>query len=175
MNIMSRQRADKSEYRVYYGVDSNAALKPQYVPQPKSDKKTQERKRREAKAARRFAVLRCWAFTLCAMVVAAMAFLIVTRNAEIYSNNRQIRNLAKEKTNMQILINTVEKEGSAGNEINSYFEIAENRLGLQYPKEESIVKVVLPAAFEEEVQETEESIDLYDAVLDFFSSLGKGD
>ncbi len=172
---MSRQRAVKSEYKVYYGVDSNAALKPQYVPQPKKDKKTEERKRHEAKAARRFEVSRFMAFTMCAMVIAAMGFFLLTRNAEIYSNNRQIRNLAKEKTNMQILINTAEKEGSAGNEINSYFEIAENQLGLQYPTEDSVIKVVLPAATQAEVQEAQESVDLYDAVLDFFSSLGKGD
>ena len=172
---MSRQRtAGKSEYRVYYGFDNNAALKPQYVPQPQKDKNAEARKRSQAKAERKTLNAYCWKFIMCAMVIAAMGFLIVTRNAEIYSNNRQIRNLAKEKTNMQILINTVEKEGSVGNEINSYFEIAENQLGLQYPKEESIVKVVLPAAFEEEVQETEESVDIYDAVLDFFSSFGKG-
>lgn len=171
---MSRQRAVKSEYRVYYGVDSNAALKPQYVPKPKTDKDAEKRRRSQAKAERKILNARCWSVILVAMVLAAMGFLIVTRNAEIYSNNRQIRSLAKEKTNMQILINTVEKEGSAGNEINSYFEIAENQLGLQYPKEESIIKVVLPVAFEEEVTETEESVDLYDAVLDFFSSFGKG-
>ena len=65
-----------------------------------------------------------WLVVLCALI-GAMGFFLLTRNAEIYSNNRQIRNLAKEKTNMQILINTVEKEGSAGNEINTYFNITQ--------------------------------------------------
>lgn len=171
---MSRQRAGKTEYRVYYGVDSNAALKPEYVPEPKKDRKTQERKKHEVKVARRFEVSHYVSLIMCALVIGAMGFFLLTRNAEIYSNNRQIRNLAKEKTEMQILINTAEKEGSAGNEINSYFEIAENQLGLQYPKEDSVIKVVLPAASSETVQDAQESVDLYDAVLDFFSSLGKG-
>ncbi len=172
---MNRQREDKRRYRVYYGVEDNAALQPQYVPQPERKRKPNHvSKAREAKALRRLEVSRFIALTMLVVSVAAMGFLVVTRNAQIYSNNRQIRNLAKEKTELQILVNTVEKDGSVGNELNSYFDIAEKELSLNYPTEDNIVTVVLPAAYDEEVTQTQESVDMFDAVLDFFSSLGRG-
>ena len=172
---MSRQRADKREYKVYYGVDSNAALQPQYVPQEERKQKPSTVSRaREQKAIRKLAVSRCVALTMLVVAVAAMGFLVVTRNAEIYSNNRQIRNLAKDRAELQILLNTAEKDGSVGNEINSYFEIAENQLNLEYPTDANIVTVVLPDTYAEETPQVQESVDMYDAVLDFFSSLGRG-
>ncbi len=175
---MSRQRADKREYRVYYGVDSNAALQPQYVPQPERKRKPEQKpsvsKAREAKALRKLEVARCMALTMLVISVAAMGFLVVTRNAEIYSNNRQIRELAKEKAELQILVNTAEKDGSVSGELNSYFDIAENQLALDYPTEDNIVTVVLPAMNVQEETQAQESVNAYDMVLDFFSSLGRG-
>ncbi len=171
---MSRQRAVKTEYRVYYGTDRNAALQPQYVPQPKKRQttKTNVNKIKQLKAQRKAAVARCTALTMLVMCVAAMGFLVVTRNAEIYQNNRQIRTLANEKTDLMLLINTVEKDGSVGGELNSYFDIAENQLQLQYPQSENIVTVVLPAVSEEDnSQQVQEGGDVFDTVLDFFSSL----
>ncbi len=175
---MSRQRANKREYRVYYGVDSNAALQPEYVLQPERKRKPEQKpsvsKAREAKALRKFEVARCIALTMLVVSVAAMGFLVVTRNAQIYSNNRQIRELARAKSDLQILVNTAEKDGAVGNELNSYFEVAENQLALDYPTEENIVTVVLPAANVVEEVQVQESVNMYDAVLDFFSSLGRG-
>lgn len=172
---MDRQRTNRRQYKTYYGVDSNAALQPRYVPQPERETKPAHKSKvREQKAIRKLAVARCVALTMLVVAVAAMGFLVVTRNAEIYSNNRQIRTLAKDKVELQILLNTVEKDDSVGNEINSYFEIAQNQLALEYPEEENIVTVELPAAFTEETEEVQESVDMYDAVLDFFSSLGRG-
>ncbi len=171
---MSRQRVGKTEYRVYYGTDRNAALQPQYVPQPKkkqSNKKAVSKVKQE-KAQRRAAVARCTALTMLVLCVAAMGFLVVTRNAEIYSNNRQIRALANEKTDLEIMINTVEKDGSVGGELNSYFDIAENQLNLSYPEADNIVTVVLPAGSDTDVvEQAQEEADVFDAVLDWFSSL----
>lgn len=171
---MSNKRAVKTEYRVYYGTDRNAALQPQYVAQPKKKvvKKPAVSKVKQEKAQRRAAVARCTALTMLVICVAAMGFLVVTRNAEIYQNNREIRTLANEKTKMEIMINTVEKDGSVGGELNSYFDIAENQLQLQYPEDSNIVTVVLPETNEEVVVEaSQESDDVFDAVLDFFGSL----
>lgn len=171
---MGNKRAVKTEYRVYYGTDRNAALQPQYVAQPKKKevKKPSVSKVKQEKAIRKAAVARCTALTMLVMCVATMGFLVVTRNAEIYQNNREIRSLANEKTKMEIMINTVEKDGSVGGELNSYFDIAENQLQLQYPEDSEIVTVVLPAVSEEEVVEaSQESDDVFDTVLDFFGSL----
>ena len=171
---MSRQRVGKTEYRVYYGTERNAARQPQYVPQPKKKKgaKPAVSKAKQAKAQRRAAVARCTALTMLVICVAAMGFLVVTRNAEIYSNNRQIRALANEKTDLEILINTVEKDGSVGGELNSYFDIAENQLNLSYPEVDNIVTVVLPAASsDDDFEQEQEGEDVFDAVLDWFSSL----
>lgn len=42
---MSKQRAEKTKYRVYYGVDSNAALQPEYIPQqPRRKERTAPKK-----------------------------------------------------------------------------------------------------------------------------------
>ena len=174
---MNRQRTDRRRYDVYYGVENNAALQPQYVPQPERKPKTSPApvsKAREAKALRKLEVARFVALTMLVVSVAAMGFLVVTRNAEIYSNNREIRNLAKTKADLQILVNTAEKDGSVGNEINSYFEIAENQLALSYPTEENVITVVLPAVQEEAEPVVVESTNTYDNVLDFFSALGRG-
>lgn len=172
---MSKKRR---EYDVYYGVDSNAALQPQYAPkpqkQPQTEKKRTVSKAREAKALRRLQVAKCAGLTLLVVCVAAMGFLVVTRNAEIYSNNRQIRALAQEKTDLQVLINTVEREGAVGGELNSYFDIAENRLELAYPNENNIVTVVVPAAGATTADDEQAGVDMYDAVLDWFSSIGRG-
>ncbi|MBE7091997.1 MAG: hypothetical protein E7365_02325 [Clostridiales bacterium] len=171
---MSRQRAGKTEYRVYYGTDRNAALEPQYVPQPKKRQTTKANTSaiKQQKAARKAAIARCTALTMLVMCVAAMGFLVVTRNAEIYNNNREIRALANEKTDLQLLINTVEKDGSVGGELNSYFDIAQNQLQLQYPEANDIVTVVLPSVSDDVVAEqTQEGEDVFDTVLDWLSSL----
>ncbi len=168
----------KREYDVYYGVDSNAALQPQYAPKPQRKPQTEKKKTvskaREAKALRRLQVAKCAGLTLLVVCVAAMGFLVVTRNAEIYSNNRQIRALAQEKTDLQVLINTVEKEGAVGSELNSYFDIAQTHLDLAYPNENNIVTVVVPAANMGAADDVQEGVDMYDAVLDWFSSIGRG-
>ncbi len=173
---MSKQ--SKKEYQVYYGVDSNAALQPQYAPKPQKKPQTEKKrtvsKAREVKALRRAQVLQCASLTLLVVCVAALGFLVVTRNAEIYSNNRQIRALAKEKTELQVLMNKVEQEGAVGGELNSYFDIAENHLDLAYPAEDNIVRVVVPAAAQDVTDDAQDSIDVYDAVLDWFSSIGRG-
>ncbi len=173
---MSRERAEnRRKYDVYYGVADNAALQPRYVPQPERKPKAKPAsKAREAKALRKLEFARFIALTMLVVSVAAMGFLVVTRNAEIYSNNREIRDLAKTKAELQILVNTAEKDGSVGNEINSYFEIAENQLALDYPTEENVITVVLPASQVEEAPVVQESTNAYDNVLDFFSSLGRG-
>jgi hypothetical protein len=170
---MGRERAVKTKYNVYYGTDRNAALKPQYVPQPEErQRKRTVSKVKEAKAERNAAVAKCTALVMLVLCVAAMGFLVVTRNAAIYSNNRTIRTLANEKADLEIMINTAEKDGSWGGELNSYFDMAENQLELSYPENDKIVTVVLPATVEPEVQTQEaENVNMYDAVLDWFSSL----
>ncbi|MBR6765516.1 MAG: hypothetical protein IKM06_03430 [Clostridia bacterium] len=170
---MGRERAVKTKYNVYYGTDRNAALKPQYVPQPEERvKKRTVSKAKEAKAERAAAVAKCTVLVMLVMCVAAMGFLVVTRNAAIYSNNRTIRSLANEKADLEIMLNTAEKDGSWGGDLNTYLETAENELQLSYPDADKVVTVVLPAQTEA-VQEaaTEESVNVYDAVLDWFSSL----
>ena len=175
---MSRQRAEKTEYRAYYGTDRNAALQPQYVAVPKKKPQQQKKDKAVSKAAeqralRSVAVAKCTALTLLVVTVAAMGFLVVTRTAEIYSNNRAIRSLANEKSDLEVMVRTVEKDGSVGGELNSYFEIAEE-LRLDYPTDENIITVVLPVAAEEaEAEETENKANIYDTVLDFISSLSR--
>lgn len=172
---MSKQ--SKREYQVYYGVDSNAALQPQYAPKPQKkiqpDRKKIVSKAREAKALRRAQVLKCTGLTVLVLCVAALGFLVVTRNAEIYSNNRHIRELAKEKTDLQVLINTVEQESAIGGELNSYFDIAQTHLELAYPEEENIVRVVVPVEGAENAENVQEGVDMFDAVLDWFSAIGR--
>ena len=173
---MNRQRADKSEYRVRYGVDSNAALQPEYVYEPqrkqKPDVDKRKSKARAQKLQRKAEVAKYTAITMLVVTVAAMGFFVVTRNAEIYSNNRQIRSLANEKADLEVKLRTAEKDGSIGNEFNSYFEIAQDELQLTYPDESNIVTVVVPAATtqDEKVEVAMES-NVFDTVLDWFGSL----
>ena len=71
-------------------------------------------------------------------------------------------------------MNKVEQESAVGGELNSYFDIAENHLELAYPAEDNIVRVVVPAMNGEVTDDVQESVDIYDAVLDWFSSIGRG-
>lgn len=172
---MSKQRAEKTKYRVYYGVDSNAALQPEYIPQqPRRKERTAPKKSTHAKekAQRKAEVAKYTALVVLVFCVAAMGFLIVSRNAKIYSNTQQIRELSKEKSNWEIMVNTAEKDFSTGSELNAYFDIAQNQLNLVYPEDDQIVMVVCESSKEEETaSEKQESIDIYDTLLDWFSSL----
>ncbi len=171
---MSKQRAEKTRYRVYYGVDSNAALQPEYIPQqPRRKERTAPKKSTHAreKAQHKAEVAKYTALVMLVFCVAAMGFLIVSRNAKIYSNTQQIRELSKQKSNLEIMVNTAEKDFSTGSELNAYFDIAQNELNLVYPEEDQIVTVVCASSEEETASETQESIDIYDTLLDWFSSL----
>jgi len=172
---MSKQRTAKTEYRVYYGTDRNAALKPQYIPQPQRKKQTKQPKRQsasQAKAARKAEVARCIALVMLVVCVSAMGILVVSRNAEIYSNNMQIRTLANEKTNLEIQLNTAEKDASVGSELNAYFEIAQNELNMCYPEQSDIVTVTCPATVDADEGTNESaSVNIYDTVLDWVGSL----
>lgn len=69
-------------------------------------------------------------------------------------------------------MNTAEKDFSTGSELNAYFDIAQNQLNLVYPEDDQIVTVVCESSKEEETaSEKQESIDIYDTLLDWFSSL----
>ena len=169
---MSKQRAVKSEYRVYYGTDRNAALQPQYVREEVRKNKPNTDQRRKAKAARKAEVALYARVTVAVIAVAAMGFFIVSRNAQIYSNRNEIQKLAKEKSELQVMIHTAEKDCSAGSELNSYFDIAQNELKLSYPDDERIVTVACAqAASEAEASENQTDINVYDTVLDWISSL----
>ena len=70
------------------------------------------------------------------------------------------------------MVNTAEKDFSTGSELNAYFDIAQNQLNLVYPEDDQIVTVVCESSKEEETaSEKQESIDIYDTLLDWFSSL----
>lgn len=173
---MSKQRAEKTKYRVYYGVDSNAALQPEYIPQPQPRRKARTAPKKSThareKALRKAEVAKYTALVVLVFCVAAMGFLIVTRNAEIYSNTQQIRELSKEKNNLEIMVNTAEKDFSTGSELNAYFDIAQSQLNLVYPEDDQIVTVVCPPSDEmDAASETQESVDIYDTLLDLISSL----
>ena len=171
---MNREREKNIRYRVHYGVDSNAALQPEYIPvkpQRKEQQRTQKRQQHNQKLARKAEVSRYTAMAVLVVVVAAMGFFIVSRNAEIYSNNKQIRTLAKEKTNLEVMLNTVEKDLSAGSELNTYFDAAQNQLNLVYPDNDRIITAVCPGTQEEPQEQSDEAVNLYDTVLDWFSSL----
>ena len=69
-------------------------------------------------------------------------------------------------------MNTAEKDFSTGSELNAYFDIAQNQLNLVYPEDDQIVTVVCESSKgEETASEKQESIDIYDTLLDWFSSL----
>ncbi|MBR2860543.1 MAG: hypothetical protein IKB86_01750 [Clostridia bacterium] len=174
---MSKQRSSQTNYRVYYGTDRNAALQPQYVPQPerkRAPKKKTKSQSAQKRQARKAEVARYTSLACLVVCVAAMGFLVVFRNAEIYSNNRQIRSLANEKTKLEIMLNTVEKDGSVGSELNSYFDIAQNQLHLQYPEQDDIVTVVCPAGTDcEDASANQENVNLYDSVLDWVSNVSR--
>ena len=109
---MSKQRTSKTEYKVYYGVDSNAALAPQFAPQKErktAPKKAPDRRAKE-KAERKTAAKLCARVVVLSVTIAAMGFCVVQRNAEIYKNTRTIRDLAKEKVNLELQVRTAEKD-----------------------------------------------------------------
>lgn len=170
---MSKQRTSKTEYKVYYGVDSNAALAPQFAPQKErktAPKKAPDRRAKE-KAERKTAAKLCARVVVLSVTIAAMGFCVVQRNAEIYKNTRTIRDLAKEKVNLELQVRTAEKDCSAGNDIDSYFNTAENQLALSYPEDDSVVSVAVPSVSEEQDARTQESGNFYDTVLDWLNSL----
>lgn len=167
------KKQSKTDYRVYYGVDSNAALQPEYIPVPK---KRQEHKKEQSthareKAERKASVKLCVRVVSVAVCIAAMGFCVVMRNAEIYRNTREIRSLAKETVNLELKVRTAEKDFSAGSDLNSYFDTAENQLALAYPENGDVITVTVPADDGEQTPEIQESADIYDTVLDWISSL----
>lgn len=161
----------KTEYKVYYGVDSNAALAPQFVPQKERKSKKTPDKRAKEKAERKVAAKLCTRVVALSVAVAAMGFCVVQRNAEIYKNTRTIRDLAKDKVALELQVRTAEKDCSAGNDLDSYFNTAENRLALSYPADDSVISVAVPAVGEEQDAQTQESGNFYDTVLDWLNSL----
>lgn len=170
---MSKQRTSKTEYKVYYGVDSNAALAPQFVPQKErktAPKKAPDRRAKE-KAERKAAVKLCTRVVVLSITIASMGFCVVQRNAEIYKNTRTIRDLAKQKVSLELQVRTAEKDCSAGSDLDSYFSTAENQLALSYPEDDSVISVTVPAAAEEQGAQTQESGNFYDTVLDWLNSL----
>ncbi len=167
---MSRQR--EKDYDVYYGYNDNAALEPEYIPRKKPHDDTAAKRReknRQAKAARKAELARYAVLTLFTVVVAALGFLVVARNAKVYSNTQTIRNLAKEKQNIEIMINTVKKDSSEGSELNSYFDIAQNQLELAYPEDDMIITVICPDEESEDISASEQSSDIFDKAVDWLS------
>lgn len=169
------KKQSKTEYRVYYGTDSNAALQPEYIPVPKREKRPEHKREQsihaKEKAERKASVKLCARVVSVALCVAAMGFCVVMRNAEIYRNTREIRNLAKETVNLELKVRTAEKDFSAGSDLNSYFDTAENQLALAYPEDTNVILVTVPSESAEQTPDTQESVDVYDTVLDWISSL----
>lgn len=170
---MSKQTTSKTEYKVYYGVDSNAALAPQFAPQRErktAPKKAPDRRTKE-KAERKAAAKLCTRVVVLSIAIALMGFCVVQRNAEIYKNTRAIRDLAKDKVSLELQVRAAEKDCSAGSDLDSYFNTAENQLALSYPADDSVISVAVPAENEEQDAQTQESGDFYDTVLDWINSL----
>ncbi|MBP5661588.1 MAG: hypothetical protein J6X30_00335 [Clostridia bacterium] len=173
---MSKQR-ETTEYRVRYATDRNAALQPEFIPQPERKRAPARRPqpRQQQKALRKAEVARCAALVMLVCCVAAMGFFVVSRNANIYRNAQEIRALAKRQQELQVLVNTAEKDYSVGSELNAYFDIAQNQLNMSYPAESDIVTVVSASAAAEEADEAVmEGVNVYDTILDWFSSLKEG-
>ena len=173
---MSKQR-ETTEYRVRYTTDRNAALQPEFIPQPERRRAPARKPRshEQQRALRKAEVARCTALVMLVCVVAAMGFFVVSRNANIYRNTQEIRALAKRQQELQVLVNTAEKDYSVGSELNTYFDIAQNQLNMSYPAESDIVTVVSASAVAAEADEAVAAeINVYDTVLDWFSSLGEG-
>lgn len=163
----------KTKYRVYYGVDSNAALQPQYAPVPERERHTKKqtsvhKKEKQAHKRQVRMFLRVSALAVC---IAAMGIFVLSRNAQIYKNTKEIRSLAKEKSNIELMIRTAEKDCSVGSELNSYFEIAEDQLALTYPEDGAVITVNCIKPQEKETPDIQESENIYDTVLDWVSSL----
>ncbi len=163
--------SEKTKYRVYYGVDSNAALQPQYAPIPEREKKTQQSARKKAKQARKAQLRTFVSVATLTVCVAAMGIFVLSRNAQIYKNTKEIRSLAKDKSNIELMIRTAEKDCSVGSELNSYFEIAEDQLALSYPEDSAIITVSCAKPQQNEQTEVQEEGNIYDTVLDWVSSL----
>ena len=175
---MSKQTADNKKYRVYYGVDDNAALQPQYIEEEEEQKQQRQQERiasrRAAKIARKMEVRRYAALSILTVAVAAMGFFVVSRNAQIYNNNMQIRKLASDRENLEILSNTAEKDGAGKVDVNGFFDVALNQLSMDYPSEEQVVTVVLPAVTDTQEPGTASAeVSVYDTVLDWLSSLNR--
>ncbi len=168
---MSRQRPEK-DYDVYYGYNDNAALEPEYIPRkkPRTETAAQRRERKkQAKAARKAELSRYAILTVLTVAVAAMGFFVVARNAQVYSNTQTIRSLAKEKQNIEIRINDVKKDYSEGSELNTYFDIAQNRLELSYPEDDMIITVMCAGETQDDVSASEKHSDIFDKVVDWLS------
>jgi len=170
---MSKQRYSRTEYDAYYGVDSNAALQPQFAPRPQPQKKPQHKSRvAEEKKLRKQQWAVFAASTMLALSVCAALFLVLSRSAAIYQNNIEIRKLAARKTSIETSINTVKKQMAEGGDLNAYFELAENELALSYPDGNQIITVACNGAPEDEAVSDEESnSSLFDDAIDWLSSL----
>ena len=168
----SRSRV-KTEYRVHYGTDRNAALKPQFVAKPQV-KKPQPKKQPSARALHKLEVKKYTAIAMVVVFVALGAFCLVSRHAMIYSNTTEIRRLAKEKVELQLQLNSVEKSYSETSEFNNYLEVAQSELNMVYPENDEIIQVVCPPKANVEQTQNAEEINLYDSVLDWINALFRG-
>lgn len=168
----TRSRA-KTEYRVSYGTDRNAALKPQYIPVEKA-KKPQAKKQPSARAMHRLEVKKYTAIAMVVVFVALGAFCLVSRHAMIYSNTTEIRKLAKQKVELELQLNSVEKSYSETSEFTNYLEVAQRELNMVYPENDEIIQVVCPPIQAKEQPQNTEEINLYDSVLDWINGLFRG-
>lgn len=170
---MDTRSRTKTEYKVRYGVDHNAALKPQYIAKP-AQKKTQAKKQPSARALHKLEVKKYTAIAMVVVFVALGAFCLVSRHAMIYSNTTEIRRLAKEKVELQLQLNSVEKSYSEVSEFTNYLEVAQSELNMVYPENDEIIQVVCPPKTSNEQTQTTEEINIYDSVLDWINALFRG-
>ena len=162
-----------SRERVVYRTDRNAALAPEYIPE-RPRREEQRSRHAQVKEARRTELAGFTVTVLLTLVVAALAFFVVSRNAQIFSNQQKIRALANERTEKELQLRRAEVDYFADSELNAYFDMAENELALADPGANDIVTAVCPAVTEG-LSDTEALPEqsVYDAVLDWVNALGR--
>lgn len=170
---MENRRKHTTEYKVRYSTDRNAALQPEYIPQHKPQTRTKNHAKHNSKAQYRAEVRKYAALTGVVVVAAAIVFCVVYRNALIFRNAQQINKLAKERVNIELQINSVESTSSEASELNSFFEIAQDKLDMVYPESNEIVQIVCPAATQN-TAETVTNVNSYDDILDWINGLFRG-
>lgn len=172
-------RYTQARYRTQY----NAALAPDILPkeQPKRRPQAKPRLVPQQEKQQGLNARKCFRLIALFVLLTAAACCLVMRNAQIYENNRSITRMNKEIQTVEMELNYYKNQLSADSDLKVYMEIGLDKLAMDYPTAEQIVRLeITPAAIEApekelSPQQAQVEGNWFDSVLNWVDSLKRRD